>query len=363
MLEKIKKYPEETALAIILLIGAVFRFYHLGYTSLSNDELSALVRTRFTSFSELIEKGVAVDGHPAFVQVLLYYWTKIFGDGVFAIRFPFAVAGIFSILFLYLLGKKWFSKATGLFAAAAFSTLEFPLLYSQTARPYIFSVLFVLMAAYFWTKVLFENVIDRNRKNKTHLLVAYILSMSACMYTHYFSFLMAAVIGITGLLFMTKENRKEYILSGAVILVLFLPHLSIFFTQLNIGGVGLWLGKPDENFLRNFISYSLNDSDLLFYLFFGICVASFIYFRKTLVITRYHWFSIGWFLVLFFIGYYYSVLRNPVLQTSTLLPGFPFLLLFVFSFIPEHSFNKKIIFSCLAVFTLVSGYRDRKSVV
>ena len=360
MIEKIKKYPDEVALLIILLIGTVFRFYHLGYTSLSNDELSALVRTRFSTFGELIDKGVAVDGHPALVQVLLFYWTKIFGNGVFAIRFPFAIAGIVSILFVYLVGKKWFSKTSGLFAAAAFSTLEFPLLYSQTARPYIFSVLFSLMAVYFWTIILFENFTEENKRKRNRPLAAYVFAMSACMYTHYFSFLFAAIVGLTGLFFMTKENRKEYLLSGIIILLLFLPHLSIFFKQLKIGGVGLWLGKPDENFFRNFISYSLNDSNLLYYLFFGICISSFVYFRKTLAITRYHWLSIGWFLVLFFVGYYYSVLKNPVLQTSTLLPGFPFLILFIFSFIPKESFNKKIIFTSLLGFTLICGYSTVK---
>lgn len=360
LFERIKKYPEETALAFIILIGAVLRFRHLGFTSLSNDELSALTRTRFTGFTELIEKGVATDGHPAFVQVMLYYWIKIFGDGVFSIRFPFSIAGIFSIPFIYLLGKKWFNKNTGLFAAAALSTLEFPLLYSQIARPYIFGMLFCLMAAYFWTLAFLEASPDRTRKKKNYFLFAYILSMSACMYTHYFSFLQAVIIGFTGLFFTTHENRKVYILSGIAIILLFIPHLFIFFKQLAIGGVGLWLAKPDENFFRLFINYCFNDSFLIYYICIGICLESFIYFRKIIQLNKFHWLALLWFLLPFFIGYYYSVWRNPVLQYSTLFFGFPFLLLFIFSFIPENAFSKKIILPCLAVFTLVTCYSTIK---
>jgi hypothetical protein len=356
--ERVKKYPEETALIFLLLIGAVLRFYHLGFTSLSNDELSALIRTRFSGFSELIEKGVAVDGHPAFIQVLLFYWIKTFGDDVFIIRVPFAIAGILSVLFIFLLGKKWFGKTTGLFAAAATSTLQFPLLYSQLARPYVFSMLFTLMAAYFWTIVLFEST--ENRKKRIVQLAAFILSMSACMYTHYFSFVEAILIGIAGLFFLNRENRKEYVASGIIIVLLFLPHLSLFFRQLDIGGVGLWLGKPDESFFRNFIDYCFNDSYIVYYLCIGICVAGFVYFRKRITLSKYHWLSLLWFILLFFIGYYYSIFRNPVLQSSTLLPGFPFLLLFIFSFIPTEAFNRKISFTALLAFTIITGFSTVK---
>ena len=128
--DQIKKFPEEFILGLILLIGAVLRFHHLGFTSLSNDELSAIVRAQYNTFSEMIQNGVMIDFHPAGVEVFMYYWMKIFGDGVFIIRFPFAVAGIFSIFILYLLARRWFNKTTALFSAASLSFLQFPLLYS-----------------------------------------------------------------------------------------------------------------------------------------------------------------------------------------------------------------------------------------
>ncbi|MCX6291191.1 MAG: glycosyltransferase family 39 protein [Bacteroidetes bacterium] len=355
-IEKIKKYPEEIALVIIILIGAVLRFHHLGITSLSNDELSALIRTRFSSFSELIDKGVAVDGHPAFVQVLLFYWIKIFGDGIFSIRFPFAIAGIISILYVYLLGKKWVGKATGLFAAAALSTLQFPLLYSQTARPYVFGMLFTLIAAYYWSVLLFEKDDKTENKKRKLTIAAYILSMSACMYTHYFSFLEAGIMGITGLFFLRKNTWKEYLFSGVLIILLFIPHLSIFIRQLNIGGIGFWLPKPDHTFLRTFLSYCFNNSDWLFILCLVIFVLTAITFTNKIKLNRYHWISLAWFLLPFFIGYYYSVYKNPVLQYSTLIFGFPFLLLFVFSFIPSEAVSKKTIILSSLIFLLISGY-------
>src|SRR5436190_5899530 len=190
LIERIKKYPEETVLVFILFIGAILRFHHLGFTSLSNDELSAIMRAHQNSFSELIQNGVMTDFHPAGVEIFQFYWIKLFGDGVFIVRFPFVIAGILSILLLYLLAVRWFNKTSALFAASALCFLQFPLLYSQLARPYAFGLLFALASAYFWTLILFpepNETIDRKKNLLLH--IGFIFSMSACMHTHYFAFM------------------------------------------------------------------------------------------------------------------------------------------------------------------------------
>ncbi|MFB6257840.1 MAG: hypothetical protein ABEH38_04025 [Flavobacteriales bacterium] len=64
-------------LLIILGVGVFLRFDTLASVSLGNDELSALQRTRFDSFPEMIQKGVIPDGHPAFVQSFLYVYTGL----------------------------------------------------------------------------------------------------------------------------------------------------------------------------------------------------------------------------------------------------------------------------------------------
>jgi hypothetical protein len=359
--ERIKKYPEETLLLFILFAGAILRLHHLGFTSLSNDELSAITRAHQNSFSELIRYGVMPDFHPAGVEVFMYNWIKLFGDGVFAVRFPFAIAGIISILVVYLVAERWFSKTTALFSASALCFLQYPLLYSQIARPYSFGLLFILTAAYFWTRILFpkENELNNRRKN-IWLHIGFIISMSACMHTHYFAFMLAGIIGVSGLFFLNKENSRRYIISGIIILLLFIPEIPVFRHQMSIGGLSEWLEKPGKNFFRSFIDYCFNDSTLLFYLFTGVCIASFVYFRKQIEITKFHWLSLAWFLLPFFIGYYYSILRNPVLQYSTLLFGFPFLVIFIFSFIQPYAFSKDIVLTVVVFFTLIGSFNTVK---
>ena len=73
-------FAQRLTLILILIVGAVLRFYNFYGWSLTNDELSALNRLRFSSFMEVMEQGVKLnDMHPPGVQAFLYIWTTLFG--------------------------------------------------------------------------------------------------------------------------------------------------------------------------------------------------------------------------------------------------------------------------------------------
>ena len=95
-----------------------------------------LDKVDFKKLNQLYNEGIKTDVHPAGLQVFLYYWIKIAGRSPLAVRFPFAVFGVLSVLFVFLIARQWFNSTAGLFAAAAMATLQFPVLYSQIARPY-----------------------------------------------------------------------------------------------------------------------------------------------------------------------------------------------------------------------------------
>lgn len=342
-----KKNYEYFLLFIILLTGTWLRLHNLGEISFSNDELSALTRARFDSFHELIEKGIKVDGHPALVQTMIWFTIHHINDDVFTVRFPFAVSGIISILIIFLLAKRWFGRATGLLSAAALATLQFPLLYSQTARPYTIGLMFTLALAYFWTRLVFDE------KKKRWIIIAYILSSAGCIYTHYFSFMLAGIIGLSGLPFLKKGFFIKYILINIIQLLLFIPSISIFQQQFGYEGIGGWLPPPDGSFLKRFVLYGFNDSATVAIVFaLMLIVPAFIIFSKTGP-HKFRILSLAWYLLPFIIGFSYSVWKAPVLQFSTLIFSFPFLLILFFSFINEEWFSGKIVLaSVLSVLAL-----------
>jgi len=321
--------PEALILAVILAVAAVMRFWGYSGFSLSNDELSALYRLRFDNFSDLVNKGFYVDGHPGGVQVFLWYWIKLFGTSEASLRFPFVISGILSVLFAYLIASKWFGKASGLLVASAMAFLMFPLLYSQIARPYGSGLLLVLVMVFSWTHLIFD--VGLKQKKKIFFASVFAIASASCMYNHYFSFLMAIIAGVTGLFFVRRKDVIIYLGAGLVAAVLFLPHVYITLNHLHIGGVGGWLGKPGYLWLFGHIFYIFNNSWLLIISVIILAIAFRIRNIKQPLTNKFVIISFSWFLVPFLVGFIYSRFVNSVLQDPVLIFSFPFLLFALFA--------------------------------
>ena len=320
-----KARPTYAHLILFLILGvaAVLRLYGLADFSYANDELSALYRLRFDSFSDLIREGVQPDFHPAGVQVFLYYWTALGGNSPFWVRLPFALMGLGSVYLIFLCGKEWYGTASGLFAAAVLASFSFPLLYSRLARPYATGLFIILLLLWFFQSL--RNLPPEGKAGKGWLIAGLSLSFAAAMYNHYFSFLMAGIIGLGGVWLTAKHQRKSLILSGLLAVLLFLPHLSVSLAHFSIGGLSTWLGPPSPSWPLEHWQHIFNGTG-----WFSIPLALlllFALFRKYPPRTLHPSLLLLLWAILLGIGYFYSLIVNPVLQHSILIFSLPLLLL------------------------------------
>ena len=157
-MKEVKRYRYENVLLwLILLVAAVLRLWDLGSVPFMHDEFSALQRTGYDNFHDLIREGVMLgDSHPAGVQVLLYLLVGIFGWNAFWLKLPFALMGVASVYLTYVIARQWFNKNVALVSAAFMSVSELFLFYSQLARPYSPGLFCVLLFVYFWNRMLFD---------------------------------------------------------------------------------------------------------------------------------------------------------------------------------------------------------------
>ncbi|PLW95450.1 MAG: hypothetical protein C0593_14100 [Marinilabiliales bacterium] len=318
---------ENILLLVILTVAFLLRFYKYHDFSLSNDELSALFRVQYDTFRQLVDQGFYVDGHPGGIQVLLFYWVKIFGDSPGSVRLPFVLMGVGAVYFIYRTGKSWFGVTAGLLAAALLATLEFPVLYSRIARPYGSGLFFILLLTWIWS----ELISSKNKSQAWRLAIIYGFANALCMYNHYFSFLMAFIIGVSGLFLIKRNNAVQYVAGALLAVILFSPHIYITANHLSIGGVGEWLGVPQGSWIFNHLFYIFNNS----WTFIVVTLLSlFLLWKGTHAKSAGHYriLSLIWFLLPLITGYIYSRYVNPVLQHSVLIFSMPFLLLFVTSF-------------------------------
>ena len=315
----------------LLIAAAVFRFWNYDEWSLTNDELSALTRLKFDSFSEMLEKGVRTnDMHPMGVQSFLWVWTDLFGVEATWLRLPFVCMGVASVLLLYLVARNFFGSFAALLTTAVFSGLDFPVLYAQLARPYSPGLFFSLLFVYTWS-----NWMWFPERHKRLNQAVFILAGTGCMYTHYFSFLFAAVVGLSGLFMLQRTALKEYIFCGIAMFILYLPNLDVFLTQFGVGGLGGaegWLGAPEGDAIWQYIFYGFNSSMLLIAVLLVVGAVGFFVNRKSISWSMRHTFAFLFFLIPALVAYYYSVFGNPVFQNSILLFSFPMLVMLIFSF-------------------------------
>jgi len=136
----------------VVLVAIGLRFGWLFSLPLTNDETSALMRLQVSGLGELINGVVWNDGHPMLVQVFLWYWTQWFGTAVWVIKLPFLLCGVGAVILMIHIGMRLNRPWAGLMAAAMLATLQFPVMYSEIARPYAPGLLLALWAFYVWLR-------------------------------------------------------------------------------------------------------------------------------------------------------------------------------------------------------------------
>ena len=338
---------------LVLLGSLALRFVGITDMAWGYDELSAVFRAMSTSksFSSHLAEGVAVDGHPAGVQTILWWWISVAGNDVLWPR-------IFTALFS--LGVLWqFHRiANKLFGyeAAFWSVCLMGLMWWQSSmaiwiRPYVFGLPFVLWS---WDLVL---GLLKQRDARGDVMLPEGMgwfslkvggALAGAAYIHYFAGLTAGASFIALLLIQPKiqPNNSPHtqglhpssilFLPITVAFLFYLPHLPITYAQFQLGGLG-WLNQPKPEFLYNFLKFATGNSLPILILFVGAIVYAIQFqFRiaylpkpaslKRILRQPVILLTLGFTLVFAF-GYVYSVTRAPILQNNALYFAFPLLIL------------------------------------
>lgn len=218
-------------LMLIIISGAALRLYGLEIQSLWNDELSSWRRSNFSSLAEVIDIGVRPDVHPPGYQIILFYVERYIGDSEAILRLPSAIAGIFSILVIFLIGKQLYSYKEGLIAATLMAILQTPIFYSQEARAYSLLMLTTLLAAYFWIAITIH--LRKETRPPLYLTLAYIFTGIVASYLHYYGLFLIALQGVA-IIFFIPRKKQTFLYVFVVyspILLAYLPWVPTMISQ------------------------------------------------------------------------------------------------------------------------------------
>jgi mannosyltransferase len=245
----------------IIVLGSLLRFYGLDKQSFWNDEVASEVSSNQENLTEVIDSGVRPDVHPPGFHILLYFVEKYIGNSESALRFPSAIAGILSILVIFLLGTRLYSYKEGIISSILIALLWCPIYYSQEARAYSLMLLFTLLATYFWLLII--EALDEEPKLPIYSITGYIISSIILCYLHYFGLYLIALQGFFASLYFLLKRKKliQIIFLYFIIASSYIPFLPIFWEQLHRAAV--WIPKPTIAAFLYYLKFLFNNSFVL----------------------------------------------------------------------------------------------------
>ena len=357
----------------VVLVAIGLRFGWLFSLPLTNDETSALMRLQVSGLGELINGVVWNDGHPMLVQVFLWYWTQWFGTAVWVIKLPFLLCGVGAVILMIHIGMRLNRPWAGLMAAAMLATLQFPVMYSEIARPYAPGLLLALWAFYVWLRWVALCWGDSPRM-KDLLMPMLLLALAGYLgaSNHYFNGLILGLLFVAGLLWLPTKYWLRYLWPWVMMVAFYAHQIGIFMHHLQVGSPG-WLSVPTWSTLGKHLLYSIGYSVWIwvFWALIGVGLLVRVWMRTQRLggtgeavatnigrfVPRKEWATVLLlYLLPMAIAFAYSIYRAPVFQDSVLLFSFPFGLLAVSWWMDQEWLGIRWIAFLLALTLLVNTY-------
>lgn len=192
------------AISLLLIAAFALRAYRIDAQSYSMDEVIELSIASLP-VSEIV---VEPDGFPPLYHLVLKAWVS-FWETEHASRWLSVLVGCATVLFTYQLGRRIADGNVALVAAIALAVSPLHIYFSQETRAYATYIALVTMALWLF--------FASWQTNKWSHWVGFALAITAAVYTHYYSALLAAFLG---LLFLSGRQTWDQKKRGMISLFL-----------------------------------------------------------------------------------------------------------------------------------------------
>ncbi len=169
------------------------------------------------NINDVSEGLLVTDTHPPLYFWIMHFWMRLFGDGVFALRFFSVLAGALAIILAYLAGRHLFDRRAAVFCALFCAISAFSVRYSQEARVYS------LVMAIGFLSSLFLLRLEENNRGRDAFYFA--VSSALGLYAHYFySFVIIGQFVYFSVVYRRESVRlRKFYLAAISSLLFFSP--------------------------------------------------------------------------------------------------------------------------------------------
>jgi mannosyltransferase len=256
-------WPSLALLGLILLAFAL-RVYRLPAQSLWYDEGVSWYLTRMSPLD--LTAWTADDIQPPLYYYLLWPWVRLAGTSEYALRFLSVAFGTLTVPLLWVTGRWLLGERAAWLGALILTLSPLHVYYAQEARMYTLLTFMGLLSSY----LLLRWLEARSPSLRSPYVWAYVLTVVAALYTHYFAFFLLAAHALYVLYLWLRQLRSDRPLKPGIptsiaisisILILYLPWLPFLATRYGVD-TSYWPGalKAGEVARKLFIAFSLGET-------------------------------------------------------------------------------------------------------
>ncbi|HEX8732454.1 MAG TPA: glycosyltransferase family 39 protein [Ktedonobacterales bacterium] len=233
-----RRFAPAASIIGLIAVAAVLRFIGITHQSLWLDEAySAYLAAH--RFPQILAFTASSDAHPPLYYLVLHVWMLV-GRSALALRALSAGASLGAVVMTYALGRRLASARVALLAATLIALSAFQVWYAQEARMYALTTLAVLIAMWAFVRAC--------ETQRTLFWSLFTCGMLAAIYLDYTAFFVYTALLVwflrTG--WNRVEIRQPFALSGAAILLGYLPWLPSLWRQMFIfGSLTSWVGSAN----------------------------------------------------------------------------------------------------------------------
>jgi len=207
-----------TALAIgLFALGTFLRIYHFWGPELWIDEYGTWWMASYGGWEDTIRTTWKIQGDSPFTYLLARVSIEIFGASPFSLRLPSIILGTAALALAYPVGKRLLgSRTAGMMTLALFAVNERLIYFAQEARPYITALFGLMLAFYFYLRLL--------EKEKLSYRLGYLVGATMAIYAQYLFgfFLIVQALYLFGS--RGQDRRlKRWLITFATLALLCLP--------------------------------------------------------------------------------------------------------------------------------------------
>ena len=328
----------------LILANLIYKGLFIGSNSVAADEPFSIWVAQMDVPS--IIDFLATGNNPPLFEIILHYWSEVFGLSAESIRMPSLIFSCASVFMIYQLCLKHINSKTGIIASVIFIFSNYHILFAHEARSYSMIGMLSLISVYF-----FLNLIkDENKHFEKRNLVLFTLTNTLIIYCHYFGIfiILSEVLFIILSPNLLKKNWRVFTISICLTIIFYLPNIVVLYNRfIDSSQNGTWVKPPSLNGIYNMIRQLSNQPvvAVLSILSLGLAFGKLLFKGdyKNSSITRK--FIVFWFFFIFFfmfcISFVIPMFIGRYLMVAAI--SFPILLAIASTYIVKNKNLKLII--------------------